>query len=119
MTTTKPLHVSITTRTRDKVAAVLQEGGLGRGLTVPQIRERYPAGAVRRTSILEALADLEAMGRAEWRGDRVRWTGPLEVERVFGEPVRRVERDRRLAPGERLARALELSEQLRPVAGAR
>lgn len=94
----KSVPVSITTRTREKVARVIQPHALGRGLTVAQVRDLYPAGAVRRTSVLEALSDLEAMGRVEWHGDRVRWVGPLEVDHVFGEPVRRIERDREATP---------------------
>lgn len=65
--------MGITTQTRNKVARVLQERGVGRGLTIPQIRRAYPAKAVRHTSILEAIADLEAMGKVEWNGQRVRW----------------------------------------------
>lgn len=77
-----------------------------------QVRELYPAKAVRRTSILEALADLEAMGHVAWHGDRVRWIGPLEVERVFGEPSRRIERDRRADPANRGSTAADLSRAL-------
>lgn len=107
--------MSITTRTREKVARAIQPHALGRGLTVAQVRELYPAKAVRRTSILEALADLEAMGQAAWHGDRVRWIGPLEVDRVFGEPVGRIERDRSIPQEERLRRALHLSDSLLPM----
>lgn len=102
----------ITTRTRDKVAAVLQEHGLGLGMTIPQVRERYPAKAVRRTSILEALSDLDAMGHVDWSGERVRWVGALEVDEVFGEPIERIERDRSRAPMERVRRAARLSSAL-------
>lgn len=104
--------MSITTRTREKVAHTLQEHGLGLGLTVADLRRLYPAKAVRRTSVLEALADLEAMGRVRWHGERVRWVGPLEVERVFGEPVRRIERDRAVPQEERIPRAAGLSTAL-------
>lgn len=105
--------VSITTRTRERVARAIQPHALGRGLTVAQVRELYPAEAVRRTSVLEALRDLEEMDRVEWHGDRVRWVGPLEVDRVFGEPVRRIERDRDVPEPARLEQILELSEDLR------
>lgn len=118
ITTTESFTVSITTRTREKVARAIQPHALGRGLTVAQVRELYPAEAVRRTSVLEALRDLETMGLVEWHGDRVRWVGPLEVDRVFGEPMRRIERDRNLEPSQRLGRALELSDQLRAMGGS-
>lgn len=110
--------MSITTATREKVARAIQPHALGRGLTVAQVRDLYPAKAVRRTSILEALGDLEQMGMIEWHGERVRWIGPLEVDRVFGEPVRRIERDRGLPVDERLERALELSDALSKMPGA-
>jgi DNA-binding transcriptional MocR family regulator len=109
--------MGITTRTREKLARAIQPHALGRGLTVAQVRKLYPAEAVRRTSVMEALRDLEAMGRIEWVGERVRWVGPLEVERVFGEQSKRVERDRRLDRAQRLARAIEVSEELIAVRG--
>lgn len=105
-------HMGITTRTRETVAQAIQPHALGRGLTVAQVRDLYPAKAVRRTSILEALADLEAMGRVAWHGDRVRWIGRLEVDRVFGEPVGRIERDREALPAGRGSTAAMLSRAL-------
>lgn len=110
--------MSITTRTREKLARAIQPHALGRGLTIAQVRELYPAKAVRRTSVMEALADLERMGLLEWHGERVRWVGPLEVERVFGEPVDRIDRDREIPLEERIGRAVELSEDLLGMRGA-
>lgn len=104
--------MGITTRTREKVAQAIQPHALGRGLTIAQIRELYPAKAVRRTSILEALSDLEEMGHVRWQGERVRWVGPLEVDRVFGEDVRRIHRDRSTNSATRGSIAAELSSSL-------
>lgn len=115
----KIVPVSITTRTREKLARAIQPHALGRGLTIPQVRRLYPAKAVRRTSVMEALADLEQMGLVAWRGDRVRWVGPLEVDRVFGEPLVRIDRDRSRPRSQRLDRALSLSDRLRRTGGAR
>lgn len=104
--------MAITTRTREKVATVLQEHALGLGLTIPEVRERYPAKAVRRTAILEALDDLDAMGNVEWSDDRVRWVGPLELESVFGEETARILQDRTLSPSQRGSILDELSSSL-------
>lgn len=104
--------MGITTQTREKVATALQEHGLGLGLTIPQLRKAYPAGAVRRTAILEALQDLEAMGHIEWHNDQARWVGPLTIERVFGEPLHRIQRDRTRDGDERIQRAADLSSLL-------
>lgn len=104
--------MGITTRTRDKVARAIQPHALGRGLTVAQVRKLYPAKAVRRTSILQALRDLEEMGHVRWQGDRVRWVGPLEVDRIFGESVQRIDRDRNTNPPTRGSITAELSSSL-------
>lgn len=105
--------MGITTGTRDKVSRVLQARGVGRGLTIPQLRRAYPAKAVRRTAILEALADLEAMGKVAWNGQRVRWTSTdYDVDRVLGEEVDRIERDRARSPSEGGSIAAGLSNAL-------
>ncbi len=118
ITVTDLFLVAITTRTREKVATVLQKHGLGLGLTVPELRDLYPAKAVRRTAILEALNDLEAMGDVEWSAERVCWVGPLDVVEAFGEPIERIRRDRSLAPMERVLRAASLSNALISEGGA-
>lgn len=111
-TATESLSVGITTQTREKVAETIQQHGLGLGMTVPEIREHYPAKAVRRTSVLEALRDLEAMGRIHWRNDRVCWVGPFTVDRIYGEPVRQIERDKEATAQERGSIVAELSNAL-------
>lgn len=104
--------MSITTRTREKAAQAIQPHALGRGLTLAQVCKLYPAKAVRRTSILEALLELEEMGHVRWQGDRVRWVGPLEVDRVFGEDVQRIHQDQNTSPASRGSITAELSSRL-------
>lgn len=102
----------------DAVRRLLQEQGLGFGLTNDELAERYPTGQTG-PRLIAALRQLEEMGHVRaWTsrgGRRYRWVGPLPDDaRPFGQNWARLRIDLCLSPGERVALAVELSESLLP-----
>jgi hypothetical protein len=99
--------------TASNTERILQEGSAALGLPVREIRRRYPAKQVRRSSILQAVRHCEDLGLVEVRGDRVRWRGPIpEDARPLGIPWRRLKRDLALSPVERVEMMAALSNAL-------
>jgi hypothetical protein len=97
----------------DGVVAVLQDELPGVGVTVAEIRRRYPARSVRRAALVEALHRLEGVGSIRWHRDHVHWVGPLRAgSRPLGVPAERVIDVAASSPPERVRRMARLSRQL-------
>ncbi|HVL47758.1 MAG TPA: hypothetical protein VM889_04290 [Candidatus Thermoplasmatota archaeon] len=95
----------------------MEDHARGLGLTVAEVRALHPAAEVRRTAVLETLRRLEELGLVSVlpatrdRPARYRWIGPLPDDaRPFGLDMRRVNRDQRLAPEERVEASALLSQ---------
>jgi hypothetical protein len=105
------VHLSTVVAVED----ILRHHALGIGLEVADVRRLHPAKDVRRRAIVAALRHLEDHGLVAWTGERVRWCGPLpEDAKPLGVALRRIARDARMAPEERVAAALALSHTLLP-----
>lgn len=101
------------TPTVEAVARLLQSRGVGRGLTVADLRRLHPARDVRRAAVVEALRFLEDLGVVRWNATRARWIGPLPPgARPLGVRVSRLDRDLALGASERVEAAARLSEAL-------
>lgn len=100
--------------TLETMRAILEEGAIGLGLTLAEIRARYPAKAVRRVQIAEAVRLFEDLDLVETVGDaRVRWIGPIrDGARPLGVSWARAKRYSALTREERVRLAMELSEEL-------